>query len=52
MRQYKVISPKFHKIGHVRKYKAVLWTMEKLRKTILCYKTINFSLKAHPCPRE
>ena len=28
MRQYKVMPPKFSKIGHVRKYEAVLWTME------------------------
>ena len=31
--------------GHVHKYEAVLWTLEKLRKTIFCYKMINFSLK-------
>ena len=31
--------------GHVHKYEAVLWTSEKLRKTIFCYKMINFSLK-------
>ena len=52
MRQYKVTSPKFSKIGYVRKYEAVLWTMEKLRKTNFCYKMINFSLKTHPCPQE
>ena len=33
-------------IGHVHKYQAVLWTLEKLRKTIFYYKMINFS------PRE
>ena len=31
--------------GHVHKYDAVLWTLEKLRKTIFCYKMINFSLR-------
>ena len=31
--------------GHVHKYEAVLWTLEKLRKTIFCYKMINFSLR-------
>ena len=45
MRQYKVTSPKFSKIGHVSKYETVLWTMEKLSKTIFCYKMINFSLR-------
>ena len=33
------------KNGHVHKYEAVLWTLEKLRKTIFCYKMINFSLR-------
>ena len=32
-------------IGHVHKYEAVLWTLEKLRKTIFYYKMINFSLR-------
>ena len=32
-------------IGHVHKYEAVLWTLEKLGKTIFCYKMINFSLR-------
>ena len=31
--------------GHIHKYVAVLWTLEKLRKTIFCYKMINFSLR-------
>ena len=31
--------------GHVHKYEVVLWTLEKLRKIIFCYKMINFSLK-------
>ena len=31
--------------GHVHKYEAVLWISEKLRKTIFCYKMINFSLR-------
>ena len=31
--------------AHVHKYEAVLWTSEKLRKTIFCYKMINFSLR-------
>ena len=31
--------------GHVHKYEAVLWTLKKLRKTISCYKMINFSLR-------
>ena len=30
--------------GHVHKYETVLWTLEKLRKRIFCYKVINFSL--------
>ena len=30
---------------HVHKYEAVLWVLEKLRKTIFCYKMINFSLR-------
>ena len=30
--------------GHVHKYETVLWALEKLRKTIFCYKMINFSL--------
>ena len=29
--------------GHVHIYEAVLWTLEKLRKTTFCYKMINFS---------
>ena len=32
-------------IGHVHKYEAVLQTLEKLRKTVFCYKMINFSLR-------
>ena len=36
---------KFTGAGHVHKYKAVLWTLEKTRKTIFCYKMINFSLR-------
>ena len=32
-------------LGHVHKYEAVLWTLEKLRKTISCYNMINFSLR-------
>ena len=32
-------------LGHVHKYEAVLWTLENLRKTIFCYKMINFSLR-------
>ena len=32
-------------LGHVHKYESVLWTLEKLRKTIFCYKMINFSLR-------
>ena len=31
--------------GHIHKYVAVLSTLEKLRKTIFCYKMINFSLR-------
>ena len=31
--------------GHDHKYEAVLWTLEKSRKTIFCYKMINFSLR-------
>ena len=31
--------------GHVHKYEAVLWTLKKFRKTISCYKMINFSLR-------
>ena len=31
--------------GHVHKCGAVLWTLEKLRKTVFCYKMINFSLR-------
>ena len=30
--------------GHVHKYEAVLWTLEKLRKAIFCYKMIKFLL--------
>ena len=30
---------------YVHKYEPVLWTSEKLRKTIFCYKMINFSLR-------
>ena len=30
--------------GHIHKYEAVLWTLEKLRKALFCYKMINFSL--------
>ena len=32
-------------LGHVHKYEAVLWTLENLRKTIFCYKMINFSIR-------
>ena len=32
-------------VGHVYKYEVVLWTLEKLRKIIFCYKMINFSLR-------
>ena len=32
-----------NKDGHVHNYEAVLWTLEKLRKTTFCYKMINFS---------
>ena len=32
-------------MGHVHKYEAVLWTLEKSRKTFFCYKVINFSLR-------
>ena len=31
--------------GQVHKYEAVLGTLEKLRKTICCYKIINFSVR-------
>ena len=31
--------------GHFHKYEAVLRTLEKLRKTIFCYKMINFCTK-------
>ena len=33
------------RFGHVHKYEAVLWTLEKLRKTIFCYKMINTLLR-------
>ena len=33
-----------HKTGHIHKYEAVLWTLEKLRKTCICQKMINFFL--------
>ena len=33
-----------HKTGHIHKYEAVLWTLEKLRKTCFCHKMINFFL--------
>ena len=29
-------------VGHVHKYEAVLWTLEKLRKTVSCYKNDQF----------
>ena len=45
MRQYKVTTPKFSKIGHVCKYEAVLRTMEKLSKTIFSYKMIKNFLR-------
>ena len=32
-------------IGHVHEYEAVFWILGKLRKTIFCYKMINFSLR-------
>ena len=31
--------------GHVHKYEAVLWTLERLIKTIFCYTMFNFSLR-------
>ena len=30
---------------YVEKYEAVLWTLEKMRETILSYKMMNFSLR-------
>ena len=35
----------FWVVGHLHKYEAVLWMLQKLRKTIFCCKMINFSLR-------
>ena len=44
--QHQSIPPVIMNIfGHVYKYEAVLWSLEKLRKTIFCYKMIHFSLR-------
>ena len=35
----------FRVSGHVHKCEAVLWTSKKFKKTIFCYKMINFLLR-------